>query len=328
MKRFVWGMVAGVAAAFGGLTAVFGVVALLWPEHLPAPAISRLVHYDEKLRFIRQRPGLDPRILAVGSSLAWRQLDGAQIESSLRHSGAFFNGATARLQIHQTRALTAFYLAYFRNVQTVLLLTGLPDFEDCTEEQADIVNAADAGRYAFGGWPSAYFYFRYFSPQRYVAMFNSLEKRRQPFTGDMFLDRYGSGPAQLPPGVKLGLRYGEIGTDQTCIGALLELSHMLTSRHIRLAIVFTPVNPLYRTAIPASDAQHDQLVEAVRAGTAGDQTTTIDLQDDARFVASEFYDAFHFEWPGVQRFTAALLPDLEKLASGERPADVQRPSVQ
>lgn len=315
MKRFVFGIMAGVAATVGGLAAGFGVAAALWPHRMPAPAISRLAHFDEKLRFLRERREIDPQVLAVGSSLAWRQLDGARVQQALAPSGQFLNGATARLQIHQTRFLTRFYLDHYRQVRTVLLLTGLPDFEDCSNEPAEIFDTTDAARYAFADWPSAYFYVRYFAPRRYVGLFAALERRRRPFTGDMFLDRYGSGPVRLPAGTKLGLRYGSFETDPACIAALIDLAGVLKRRQVEFVIVFTPVNPLYNQAHPSADAQLDRIVRDVRSGTDADGTTVVALHGDDRFEAGDFYDAFHFEWPGVQQFTAALMAELENARS-------------
>ena len=69
MKRFALGIAAGAVAVFGGLATAYGALKTVWPESLPAPAISRLVQIDEKLRFLRRHPEIDPKILAVGSSI-------------------------------------------------------------------------------------------------------------------------------------------------------------------------------------------------------------------------------------------------------------------
>ena len=66
MKRFAIGFAAGAFAVYGGFAAAYAALSTVWPERLPAPAISRLETLDEKLRFIRERPSLEPRLLAVG----------------------------------------------------------------------------------------------------------------------------------------------------------------------------------------------------------------------------------------------------------------------
>src|SRR3546814_18566499 len=78
-----------------GLATAYAAFATVWPESLPAPAISRLVQIDEKLRFLRQHPGLDPEVLAVGSSITWRQIDGDAFSTSVDgDDGRFLNGGT------------------------------------------------------------------------------------------------------------------------------------------------------------------------------------------------------------------------------------------
>ncbi len=62
MRKFAWGIVAGAVSVFGGLAAAYGAIATIWPDNLPAPAITRLVLFDEKLRFLRQHPEASPTI--------------------------------------------------------------------------------------------------------------------------------------------------------------------------------------------------------------------------------------------------------------------------
>ena len=74
MRSYWMGLAAGIAGPFVGLAIAYGVLGET--GRLPAPAITRIEYLDEKLRFLRERPELKPEIVAVGSSIAWRQLDG------------------------------------------------------------------------------------------------------------------------------------------------------------------------------------------------------------------------------------------------------------
>ncbi len=309
MKRFGIGIVAGLGATCGALIAVFFAVAVLAPQHMPAPAISHLVQMDEKLRFIREHPELNPRVVAVGSSVAFRQLDGKTMDA-LGVPGEFFNGATVYLKVHQTRELVKFYMEHFPRVKTVVLLTGIPDFEECREEPSTVFDRRQAARYAFDRWPNLYFYLRHFSIQRYVQTGLSLPERRRPLTGDLYMDGYGSGPVELPPDVELGLRYGAIRMDPTCLESLVALSKETTARGIDLLIVFTPINPEYRQKYPESATVLCRIAKNTMAQTAGDRTTVLPLQDSPRFAASDFYDAFHVEWPAVPALTALIAAEL------------------
>src|SRR3546814_17453906 len=87
------------------------------PQSPPAPPITRCTARYEKLRFLRLHPGYDPAILAIGSSVAWRQLHGPAFDAVAGRDHAFLNGATVHLQTHQSRAMLDFYLAPYRNVR-------------------------------------------------------------------------------------------------------------------------------------------------------------------------------------------------------------------
>lgn len=312
MKAFAYGMLAGIAAVLGSLATAYAALAFIWPASLPAPALSTMVQFDEKLRYMRNRPDLDPKIIAIGSSIAWRQVAGEVFASQAGGPEHFVNGGTGNLKIHQSRRLLEFYLDNFHHVRTILLMTGLPDFDDCTELPAEIIDEHDAAAYVFDGWPAAYFYLRYFSPQRYARGALTLAGRRVPFTGDLFLDEYGSGPLLVDESRQRGLRYGEIKPDPACLKALVRLSHDLTARGFNLMIVFAPVNPEYLERYPEAAQWTREAAQRVQTETKADRTKVVLLYDDPEFVADDFYDAFHLQWPGVQRLSAQVAEEMKE----------------
>lgn len=329
MKAFAWGVLAGIIAVIGGLAGTYAVVAVFWPSSLPAPALTTMVQFDEKLRFIRNNPGLNPRIIAVGSSITWRQIAGSEFETIAGGPNHFVNAGTSNLQIHQSRRIVLFYLDNFPNVQTVLLMVGLPDFKDCADTTADMFDMEDATAYVFHRWPTAYFYLRYFAPQRYARTALTLARRRAPFSGDLFLDRYGSGPLEVSKAKQRGLRYGEIKPDPACITSLIQLSHELSARGVNLMIVFPPVHPRYRRTYPNVDRWTRETGLRVEAETKADRTKVVLMQDDARFAAADFYDAFHLQWDGVQRLSVLIAREVERFIAGEkaRGSKIVMPSV-
>lgn len=324
MKRFAYGMLAGMTALFGGLAMAYAAVALIWPGSLPAPAIGRLVHIDEKLRYLRSNPDLDPRILAVGSSIAWRQLDGAAFEKMAGGPGHFLNGGTAALKIHQTRDFLDFYLAHYRNVRTVLLLTNQIDFSDCTEEPARMVDHDAAAGYAFDEWPAVYFYVRFFSPQRYVQTTWTLAGRREPFLGDLYMDRYGSSPLEVPDSMQRGLRYKPVETDPACFDSLLDISHKLAARDVRLVVIFPPAHPDFRETYPEVGRWQARTAHRLADAIRKDKARVISLYDDPRFPADAFFDAYHLEWPAVRRLSALLAAAIQKPDTGGPTPDRDR----
>lgn len=331
MRSFALGIAAGLVLVYGGLAAAYAGLAVFRPANLPAPAISRLVPLDEKLRFLRQNRQLDPRVLAVGSSITWRQIAGDEFVRLAGDGEAFLNGATGYLKIHQTRDLLDFYLQRYARVRTVLLFTGPPDFEDCTEEPAAMLDHDAAAAYAFEQAPDFYFYLRYFSPQRYLRSALTLDRRTQPLTGDLFLDDYGSSPLQVPARMQAGLRYGAVAHDPACATALSALARELADRGIAFVVVFAPVHPGYRKEFPKVVEALRQVARQLEGRAARLGARVINLIDEDRFAATDYFDAFHLQWPAVRRLSrhiaAALgtMPAPGALAAPKVPRDAYRP---
>ena len=320
LKHFGIGILAGFVALVGGLTAVGVAIAHFAPGNMPAPAISTLVHMDEKLRFIRERPALDPTILAVGSSVTWRQVAGGAFDAVAGGAGGFLNGGTALLQAHQTRTMARFYLDHFPNVRTLLVLVSLPDFSDCTTQPERLVALEDAARYAFNDWPAPYFYFRYVSPQRYLRTAMTLPERRTPMTGDLYLDAYGSGPLQVPDTMKRGLRYGKIARDPACIAALDGLIADTEARGVQLVLVFAPIHPDYQARYPAETAWLGEVASQVAAAVkrSGKKTVVLDYIRDPSFKGQDFFDAFHLQWNAVKVLSERIVGSLRATPDVER----------
>ncbi|HEX6957472.1 MAG TPA: hypothetical protein VF194_05745 [Ferrovibrio sp.] len=311
MKRFALGIIAGCIGVLGGLAASYAALALLWPDSFPAPPLTREAGLDEKLRFLREHPRLDPTILAVGSSITWRQVAGTPFERLAGGPGRFLNGATGGLQIHQTHDLLDFYLDHYPNVRSVLILTGLPDFADCTNAPAAMLNHAAAASYAFERWPSAYFYLRYFAPQRFIRTAMTLAERRKPLIGDLYLDADGAAPLQVPEAMQRGLRYQQIDTDAACIDEMAGISRDLTKRGIHLVVVFPPVNPLYQQTYPDAIPQICRIADRIAQQTRGLDIRLLLLPDDGEFDETDFFDAFHLQNTAVQRLSARIASEME-----------------
>jgi hypothetical protein len=306
LKAFSFGIAAGFTVAFAAIASVFGAVGVLWPERLPPPAISSLAVIDEKLRFLRGRPELDPQILAVGSSITWRQLSGEEFA----RNGRFLNAGMVKLKAHHTAAMAEFFLDRYRSVGELVTLVSLPDFEDCSDA-ALMFDPDDALRYAFDGWPSSYFYLRYFDLQRYVRTARTLVEKRVPMSGELYIDDYGSGPIQISRELDLGLRYHDIYPDPHCTASLVALAAKAAARDVDVMIVFSPIHPDYRALHPVSMQAMAQLVEDVRTAATPYGAKVLSLFDDPRFTARDFYDAFHLQWDAVDDLSRVVANTLQ-----------------
>jgi hypothetical protein len=186
----------------------------------------------------------------------------------------------------------------------------------------------DAARYAFGGWPALYFHLRYFSPGRYAKTVMTLKHRQIPLTGDLYNDRYGSGPINLPDDVTLGLRYKKIDTDPACVDELIGLARDLDDRNVRLALVFTPVHPKYRVRyIDGIDWLENVASRLEREKRRiGKNLTIANFIRTPSFDEKNFYDAFHLQWPAVRQLSARVaraingVPPALDVRPGKEPA--------
>jgi hypothetical protein len=295
------------AGALGLVGAYAGTVLVMeagFRQHLPAPSITRIKHLDEKLLYLRERGPVEPALLAVGSSITWRQMDGDAFAEIAGGPDRVFNGATAFLQTHQTRFLTDFYLRRFREVETVLVMVALPDFGNCTTLDSVVMDTADAVGYAFEREDELGFYFKYFTPLSYLKRALSMAEQRRPLTGEVYLDGYGSSPIDLPEGTTPSLRYGELAVDEACIAALSALSAEIDGQGREMVLVFAPVHPDYWTTFPASHAAWRAAAERIRRAVALHGTRVLDLAESPAFKAEDFFDAFHLRRPAVTRFSA------------------------
>jgi len=303
--RYFTACMVGAIGTLAGLGALYWSVQRYWPQYLPPPAITRLEPLDDKLRFLRQRPDLDPRILAVGSSITWRQLVGSDFVRPSEEF-RFLNGGTALLKTHQTRAMVDWYLQRYRHVETIINLVALPDFDDCSRNPALLFDPVDAAAYAFGKaaeWP---FYLKYFTPLRYARTARNYPRVHVPLVGEDWLDPFGSSPLYVQEAGKLGLHYGPLKVDPACIDFMAQISAELAARGLRLVVVFAPVHPDYRSAYPQSDLASRDLIERVKAAVAPHGTRVVVAYDDAEFKQSDFFDAFHLQEYAVRRLSKRI----------------------
>ncbi|MFC1459322.1 hypothetical protein ACETIH_21975 [Microvirga arabica] len=253
--------------------------------------------------------------------MAWRQFDGEPFASRLGQR-QILNGASGFLKIHQTRFLTTFYMEHFAHLKTIILMLGPPDFENCTSEPAELFNLDDAGGYAFGHDLAGPLYLRYFAPVFYLRRVRNHEGRWAPLTGDLWMDKYGSGPMQWTSNMMDGLRYGALRYDSACTDALLAMLSEIKAKGVRPVVVFPPVHPEYRQRHPETIPRMKQIAERI-----GEQVREgVDFFDmsESGFGSSDFYDAVHLQWPAVQRFSQKLAELVLSRSAAGTPSDTTR----
>jgi hypothetical protein len=117
----------------------------------------------------------------------------------------------------------------------------------------------------------------------------------------MYIDAFGSGPAQVPEGVDLGLRYGVADYDPACVDAFIELSKLTNARGINLTLVFAPVHPKFRSAYPETMQELSRIASRIKSEEH--KTKVLFLADDPSFESKDFFDALHLQWSAVPRLS-------------------------
>jgi hypothetical protein len=319
-RSYLTGLLGGGLLTLAALGAGFG--ALAWSDRLAAPPISKIEHLDEKLRFLRRNPEIDPSLIVIGSSMAWRQFDAEPFAAKLGQ-GHVLNGATAFLKIHQTRFLTSFYMDSFPRLRTIVLMLGPTDFQNCTSIPADLFDPDEVRGYVFEQDSPAPLYLRYFSPAHYLRRARDYEERLVPMRGDLFMDSYGSGPMQWTPEMMKGLRYGDQDFDRACIHELHKLLSEIKSRNIRPVVVFSPLHPEFRQRYSETIQQLKQIAAQVKAEI---QASDFFDMTENNAEAADFFDAIHLQWTAARVFSRQLvslvLPG--QIADGAVPAPINQ----
>ena len=300
-RRYYLGLLGGALATFAMIVASLQLLA--WTDRLPAPPITKVEFLDEKLRFLRERQDLDPTFVLVGSSMALRQFDGRPFASRLGQKQVL-NGASTLINVHQTRFLTSFYMEHLPKLQTIALMVGPPDFENCTTTPAKLFDAEDASSYAFKQHIAAPLYLRYFAPVLYLRRVRNLHERRVPLRGEFWMDEYGSSPLQWTPEMIRGLRYEALKFDRSCVDRLLQLVGEIKAKGIRPVVVFSPIHPEYRRKYPETT----QRLREVGGKVGAELREGVDFFDmsESDFEAADFFDAVHLQWTAVQRYSDRL----------------------
>src|SRR3546814_127044 len=147
-----------------------GVLRILWVlyglslvDSLPAPPVTTTYCIDEKFKYLAEQDLAEGDLLAVGSSVTWRNLDLTPFVARglARHP---VNAAPCYLHIDQTAFLTAFLLDHQPAVETVVSVVAPRDFADCAEADRVFFAPGTAAPYVFGGTSPLLIYLANFRP--------------------------------------------------------------------------------------------------------------------------------------------------------------------
>ncbi len=281
---------------------------------LPSPPLTATNCIDEKFKFVRNNMPDDPRLIAVGSSVTWRNLDFSALDRDELSALRPINVAPCYLKIHETAFLTRFYLDNMERVNTVLSVFSMRDFEQCADDGA-FFNAAAARRYVFDGWPSWYLYFKNFRPGSFLWDVRHIRDMRngRDILRPLTMDRWGSGPLRItPPDIRNDVR----PTDD-CFEHLEAIEREMEARKVRWIVVLLPPMPAWIDAYDTNGERDQAWRDSVASHLNAPNTILIDGRERRPAQDYLFSDPAHLHWSSVPDFTRWIFQQVRQHGTSE-----------
>jgi hypothetical protein len=287
-----------------------GLAALSAMGRLPAPPITATNCIDEKFKFLHETEIRNPGLIAVGSSVTWRNLDFSVFEEHYGKDIEPLNAAPCFLYVNQTAYLTDFLLDSMPSVKSVMSVFSMRDFSACATSPTEFFRPEDAENYVFDRNPAWHLYLKNFRPAAFVRDVISLPAKRSgeaPY-GSLVMDKYGSGPLTLPtPEIRENFEL-----DPTCLDHLSAMSEKLSRRGIDFIVVLLPQMPAWRDAYDLGGTRDAEFRTAVSRRLDGTRTVLIDAQQGLHLQNEQFTDHAHLQWDAVPLLMRYLITQLDK----------------
>lgn len=285
--------------------------------HLPPPALSNNLCLDEKLHFLRDRTGASPNFLVVGSSVAWRGVNGTALQSAMP-GARVLNGAFCGLKATQTAFATDWLLQHYDTVREVLMLAVPQDFTGCTPVATRVFDTRDADAYVFGKAWRWGFYYRYFDPVSLIRNAGGISARRQnriPLDPLVFTPT-GDGP--LDTAVSRGA-LGDLAMpafEGVCFAAMRNMAQRLQERGIRLTVVTMPLKPEWQRLYDPARQVRTEFAGKLDAALAGTDARHWDAGEATSLSDADFTDAIHIRWSAATVLSSAIGAQLRQNSKG------------
>jgi hypothetical protein len=309
-RGYVLGFFAMVAT---GISAFAVALALLdGLDMLPPPPVTGTTCMDEKFKFLADRDLSEVDLIAVGSSVTWRNLDVTAFQRSglARHP---INAAPCYLHVSETVYYTDFLLSRMPNVHTVVSVLAPRDFERCTAQSDSFFSAALAEAYVFDGMPPFPIYLSNLAPHRFVRdILRIRQMRSDPNT--LLMDDHGAGPLRMS-----SVWLPKPSLARMCFAALTKLEQTVTAHGARLIVATLPLQPQWRALYDPDGRVMDGFEQSVRAALVN--PTTLVHAGSQEVVQSLSYGyAVHFLWDSAVRYSANLAEAVTQALS-QRPTE-------
>jgi hypothetical protein len=295
-RRYVLGVLAVVAICIGGFAMLLALLARL--DMLPPPPLTGTTCMDEKFKFLAERDLRHVDLIAVGSSVTWRNLD----VTAFRQSGMArqpINAAPCYLHVSEVVAYTSFLLARMPYVDTVVSVVAPRDFERCTSPSDAFFSSTLAEAYVFDGLPPFPIYLANLAPYKFVRdIFRIRQMRGDPnSTMPLAMDDHGASPLRAT-----GNWLPKPAFDDMCFAALSELERTVTAHGARLIVATLPLQPKWRAMYDPDSQLIAAFEQRVRA-TLVRPSTVVHAGSQMAPLSLSYADGVHFLWDSAVRYS-------------------------
>lgn len=284
------------SAAFLALGAL-GLAGLAAVGRLPPPPFVATDCIDEKFAFLSRQPLQDVDLVAVGSSVTWRNLDFSAVDTRRMGVTRPINAAPCWLYVQQTRHYTRFLVDNMPKVKHVMTVFGMRDFENC-RDRPDFFPETWLKLNLFHGVPAAPLYFVNFRPRPFAGMVLKIKEERQGGKRPIVMDPWGSGPFEDAP-----QSWVDIPQDPACLDALAGMKADLAARGLHWIVVLFPEMPMWRDRFDPDSRRDRAWRDRVTRVAAGPNVTVLDASEAGLTDVAFFTDPAHLNWPQAARFT-------------------------
>jgi hypothetical protein len=275
---------------------------------LPPPQLSNNLCMDQKLAFLRGHDIERPTILVAGSSVAWRGIDSEVVREASGGRSVPLNGAFCGLKLNQTEFTTAYLVAHYPSVRTIVVVFAPQDLTECSTTNTRLFEPQDVDNFVFRHDIEFTFYLKYFDPvilAKNALVIRSLRRGEYPLE-TAAMDRYGDAP--IDSNASRDLTYGALPPlDPSCLASLHKLASDSRAQGRRLIVVTAPVNPAWKTRYDSSGAVIENVSSQVYGALAGTGAVFWDADRYFPMKSGDFFDAMHIRASAAKVFSRALV---------------------
>ena len=297
-RQFVIGFFAFVLLAIAGVSVALPL--LDRAGMLPPPPLTANACIDEKFKFLAENDLGDVDLIAVGSSVTWRNLD----MTAFKKAGLAkrpLNAAPCYLHLSETVSYTAFLLKGIPTVRTVVSVMAPRDFDQCAKPREDFFPATLAAAYVFNGMPALPIYLANSKPDKFVRSVLRIKGLRK---NEMLMDDYGSSFMRQPR-----TWLPEPVLADKCFEALTELERVVEEAGATLIVATVPLQPEWQARYDPKGTLINSFEERVRSALTAPSTLFIRGSQSAT-ESLRHGDAVHYIWDSAVKYSALLANEI------------------